>query len=696
MIDDYKIAWEAHLKLNWKTALWGSAMLSALGLAACGEKADIKTVANASSPAKSDKPVAVADYLADFRLIDHTGRGNHLYYWADVPAVVIVSQCLECEGSDEAMDKLEVISKEFSDTEIKFYGINSNADERTKVFAHAEAKGWTTPILMDTAQLVGEDLGVSRAGEVFVLEPKKGFKNAYHGPIDGADTYLTAVLKQIAAKEDVTVTSSDPLIGTYIALPERDRPDQAQAVSFTKDVAPILIDNCAECHAEGGIAPWAMTDYNTILGWSPMMKQVIMDDRMPPWGPDTAFRKLHSSRALSNEEKQTIIHWIDAGAPRGDGEDPFLSLEYTVQEWPLGKPDLILEVPEYTIPATGVVEYQYPFAENPLLEDKWLKATSINVGSRAAVHHALTGYMSKIPEGDQASQTSWEFSTGTYAVGEEPMVHPDGSGSQFPAGGAIGFQMHYTPIGKEVIDNTKVGFYFQDKPTYFTRSAVIVDPTITIPAGASDHEEVAYMEWPADATLFGIYPHAHVRLAGMEARLVRTDGTEEMLLSVPRYDFNWQFDYRFEEPIDVKAGDKVITRYWYDNSKRNFSNPDPKAEITWGDQSFEEMMYTRLTYQWVGETTDNMMDETQAKLDSQILFGALDDNIDGKIEAAEINKGRFAQMAAMIPMIDKDGDGALSKEEMSGLSRRMMRSQFDDSSNGDNQGPAPGTTGGNK
>ena len=664
-------------------------MLAALALTGCGQPSAPKAVAQQDAP-----EVKVAQNLGDFRLVDHTGRGQHLFYWADVPAVVIVSQCVGCEESDAALDKVEALSKSYADTDIKFFGINSNADDRAKVRATAESHGWTMPILMDNAQLVGEDLGVSRAGEVFVLEPAKGFKVTYHGPVDGAEPYLKTALDQIVANETVTVAAAEPLLGTVIRLPERENAEKVQSISFNKDVAPILIDNCAECHATGGIAPWAMTDYNTILGWSPMMKQVIMDDRMPPWGPDTSFRKLHSSRALSNEEKQTLIHWIDAGAPRGEGEDPFLSLEYTVQEWPLGEPDLILEVPEYVIPATGVVEYQYPFAENPLLEDKWLKATSINVGSRAAVHHALTGYMSKIPDGDQASQTSWEFSTGTYAVGEEPMVHPDGSGSQFPAGGAIGFQMHYTPIGKEVVDNTKVGFYFQDKPTYFTRSAVIVDPTITIPAGESNHEEIAYMEWPADATLFGIYPHAHVRLAGMEAKLIRTDGTEEMLLSVPRYDFNWQFDYRFEEPINVKAGDKVITRYWYDNSKRNFSNPDPKAEITWGDQSFEEMMYTRLTYQWVGETTDNMMDETQAKLDSQILFGALDDNIDGKIEAQELAKGRFAQMASMIPMIDKDGDGALSKDEMAGLSRRMMRSQFQEQSNADGNKAGAGTTGG--
>ena len=671
------------MRMNWKTLLTGGVAVTALALAGCGQQTKTEQAATETEATA----VKVAEFVGDFRLVDDEGRGQHLYYWNNVPAVVIASQCNDCEASDETLAAFETLKAEYAETEIPFLAINSTGEDREAVNAYLEEKEFTTPVLMDDMKLVGEDLGVSRAGEVFVLSPAKGFKVVYHGPVSGAEPYLKNALDQLIAKEDVTVAATDSLKGTYISLPERDNPEQIEQISFAEDVAPVLIENCAECHAEGGIAPWAMSDYNTIRGWAPMMKQVMMDGRMPPWGPDTEYRPMHSSRALTTEEKTTLIHWIDAGAPRGEGEDPFETLNYTAPEWPedLGEPDLILEVPEYTIPATGVVDYQYPAVMNPGQEDKWLKATAIIPGDRAAVHHALTGYMEEMPADGRGTESNWKFSTGTYAVGEEPMVHMDNSGSPFPAGGAIGFQMHYTPIGKEIVDNTKVGFYFHDeKPKHYTRSYVIVDPTITLPAGDGYHEEVAYMDWPADATLYGIYPHGHFRLHRTLVTLFRADGTEEVLLNVPRYDFNWQFDYRFEEPVDIKAGDRIVTRYWYDNSKRNFSNPDPEKVVTWGDQSFEEMMYTRLTYQWVGETTDDLMEDVQEELQSQMLFGALDDDMSGTIELAEVQKGQFAAMAPMMMgMLDKDGNKLIDKEEMAAGAMQMMRRQFSQQSNGE-------------
>ena len=670
---------------NWKTLLSGTAAIAALTLAGCGQQ----TQTEVAAAEESATPIQVASYMANFRLIDADGRNQELFYWADVPAVVIASHCLDCDASQETLNKIEALKAEYADAEIKFMALNSNKDEREDVRADAEANGWTTPILMDDTQLVGEDLGVSRAGEVFVLSPSKGFKVVYHGPVEGAEPYLKTALDQLIAKEDVTVASAETLEGTYISLPERDKAEMVQQISFADDVAPILIENCAECHATGGIAPWAMTDYQTLTGWAPMMKQVVMDGRMPPWGPDTKYRAMHGSRALTEEEKTTLIHWIDAGAPRGEGEDPFETLNYTAPEWPenLGEPDLVLEVPEYTIPATGVVDYQYPAVANPQLEDKWLRATAILPGNRSAVHHALTGYMDEMPADGRGTESRWKFSTGTYAVGEEPMIHMDNSGSPFPAGGAIGFQMHYTPIGKEVVDTTKVGFYFHDeKPTHYTRSYVIIDPTITLPAGEGYHEEIAYMDWPADATLYGIYPHGHFRLARTLITLERKDGSEEVLLNIPRYDFNWQFDYRFEEPLDIKAGDRIVTKYWYDNSKRNFANPDPEKVVTWGDQSFEEMMYTRLTYQWVGETTDNLFEDTQNELQQGMLFGALDDDMNGLIEMAEVQKGQFGAMAGMMMgALDKDGDNALTRDEMAAGAMMMMRRQFREAADSDRE-----------
>lgn len=671
-------------KSNRPIWLSGVALGVILAATACTQNSESAADTSAQS-AESIAPVAVADYVNNFRLIDDSGFSHELFYYSDVPATVIVAQCNECAASNNAMQSLSAIYANYADDEVQFYGLNSvPGDTRDAVHAQSEAQNWTFPVLMDVTQLVGDQIGVSRAGEVFILDPAQGFKMVYHGDAENAE----AVLNDMVAGAPVSIASSQTS-GSPLHFSAREMDSPFQTVSYADDVAPLLIENCVECHQPGGIGPWAMTDYDTIFGWSPMIREVLMTRRMPPWTIDETIREVEHSRALSTEDYQTIIHWIDSGSPRGEGEDPLPDVEFEVADWPLGEPDLMLTLEPFDIPATGVVDYQYPVAANPLTEDHWLRATTIRVGSRDTVHHALTGYMSEMPPPGAESFGRWEFSTGTYAAGEESMIHPDNSGVPFPAGGAIGFQMHYTPNGREVTDVTQVGFYFHDEqPDLLTRSYVIVDPTITIPPGEARHEEVAYVEFPADAELLGVFPHAHYRAISMNLELVRANGESEMVVNMPRYDFNWQFDYRLSEPIILHAGDRLIARYIYDNSERNFANPDPDSTITWGDQSFEEMMYTRLTYRWVGETTDNQHTETQETLESGLLFGALDDNFDGLVEASEMNRGRFSQMAgALVNRLDTDGDSALNRDEFS-TATQMMRRQFRDDA------PASNATGG--
>ena len=649
------------------------AAIALFSVASCGQSTSTSSDVSAENSVESTTPVVLAEYASNFRLNDETGYAHELFYYADVPASVIVTQCNGCEASDEVMTAVSELAERYSEHDIPFYALNSTiGTTRDDIAAAVEENGWTIPVLLDRTQLVGEQIGASRAGEVFIYSPLEGFRLVYHGDVADDASNIAAVLDQLIADEEVTVASSQP-DGQLINFPARNEP---LSVSYANDVAPVLIENCVECHTTGGIAPWAMTDYETVVGWAPMMREVMMTKRMPPWSFDETIREVEHSRSLSTEEYQTVIRWIEAGTPRGEGEDPLPSVEFEVPEWPLGEPDLVLEIDPFDIPATGVVEYQYPVVANPLTEDHWLRATTIQPGTRDTVHHALTGYMSQMPPpGATDTFGQWEFSTGTYAVGEESMIHPDNSGVPFPAGGAIGFQMHYTPNGREVTDNTRVGFYFHDEqPELYTRSYVIVDPTITIPPGAERHEEVAYVEFPADAELLGVYPHAHYRARSMYMELIRTTGETEIVINSPRYDFNWQFDYRLSEPIMINAGDRLVAHYFYDNSERNFANPDPTSTITWGDQSFEEMMYTRLTYRWVGETTADPMTDTQEELESGMLFGALDDDFDGLVEPEEMNRGMFGMMAApMIGQFDGDGDGALSREEMGAAMEMMMR-----------------------
>jgi hypothetical protein len=406
-----------------------------------------------------------------------------------------------------------------------------------------------------------------------------------------------------------------------------------------------------------------------------MMREVIRTDRMPPWNADPHVGKWKDDKSLTNDEIKTLIHWIEAGAPRGDSEsDPLVEANLQIPEWPLGEPDLILTLPAYDVPASGIIDYTYPVVENPLTEDKWIRATTVKAGAREVVHHVLSGYMSEVPEDGQGSTGRWEFSTGGYAVGAESTIAEDDIGTPMPAGGAIGFQMHYTPAGKPMTDVTQIGFYFHDEvPKYVSRSSVILDASIEIPPNTARHVETAYLEMPHDAILERVFPHAHYRGYASNMKIRFPDGREELLISLPKYDFNWQRGYEFDEPLEVPAGSLLIASYTYDNSENNFANPDPNAKVTWGEQSHEEMLYTSFSFRWADETSDNRKDEYQEALNANRLFGAMDDNIDGKIELAELRGMMGDRLKPVFPALDTDKSGALSKEEFAQMNAVMQR-----------------------
>jgi hypothetical protein len=237
--------------------------------------------------------------------------------------------------------------------------------------------------------------------------------------------------------------------------------------------------------------------------------------------------------------------------------------------------------------------------------------------------------------------------------------------------------MHYTTMGTPTTDKTQVGFYLlKAPPKYIKRSAVIGDFALYIPAGAQAHKEVAYLTFPADAYIYTLYPHAHYRGSHVELKEITPDGKQTMLLSLPKYDFNWQRDYDPVKPILVKAGTKLVATWVYDNSAHNLANPDPKRNVTWGEQTPDEMMYFRLNYRWVDETTSHVRSDLQAKLMQSGLIGGLDANLDGKIEPDELRGPQGEAIKARFAELDKDHDGTLDMAEMrAAMPRRMARNK---------------------
>jgi len=621
----------------------------------------------AAQPASATATAAIDNFL----LVDANMEAHELYRLGESKAVVLVTQLNGDAVMRSQAPALKALKAAYAAKGVEFMMLNSNLkDTPETIRAEAQKAGYDAPILMDSYQLVGEGLGVTRSAEIIVIDPKT-WRVAYRGAFDAASA--GKALDALVAGQTVAVAAA-PSKGALIAFPARN---QKAEITYVKDVAPILEAKCVACHEEGGIGPFAMKDYATVKGFSPMIREVIRTDRMPPFHADPHVGKFSNDRRLTAEQTKTLVHWIDQGAPRGEGVDPLGSKHLVAAEWPLGKPDVVLTVPSYTIPATGVVDYQHPWVVNPLTEGKWLKASTIKVDARQAVHHVLTGFIAEAPkEGQQAFEDKWGASVGSYAVGSESEVAPDDAGTYIPPGGAIGFQNHYTPYGKEVTEHTQIGLYFYkdgEKPDIVMHNNQIVNNAIVIPPNDGHHQEIAYMEFPKDALLYSAFPHAHYRATSSDLWIRYPDGKEKLLLTLPRYDFGWQGHYIFAEPVKVPAGSKLIAHYVYDNSKSNPHNPDASKTVVWGDQSWEEMFFTRIRYRWMDETSAHQVNYDQM-LQQGALMGMLDSNIDGKIQKAEL-KGQIGQMLAKNwDALDRNHDGAMDKDELA-VALKMMNGQ---------------------
>ncbi|MFZ5721387.1 MAG: redoxin domain-containing protein [Pseudomonadota bacterium] len=658
------------------SALSAAAATAAL-LASCTTDGQAPNAMSAATPtAAAETTTAVAPATIDnFMLADSDYMGHELYRMSDAKAIVLISHANGCPIVRNLAPRLRELKAKYEGQGVEFLMINSALQDSVEAIAKEKAEfGFDMPILKDTHQLVGEQLGVTRTAEIYVIDPKT-WKITYRGPLDDSLDYGTQKKPEHAWAADAidatlagrpALAANKQTSGCLIDFPERNK---VAKISYAKDVAPILENKCVACHVEGGIGPFAMTSYEMVKGFSPMIREVIRTDRMPPWNVDPHVGEFKDDKSLTSAEVKTIVHWIEQGAPRGDGPDPLAIKRHVAQDWPLGKPDLILEIPAYTIPASGVVDYQRPYVVNPLTEGRWVKASAFKIGERQAVHHFLTGYLKDVPKENWASESRWGASMGGYAVGAEASLWPTNVGTFLPPGGAIGLQAHYTPFGKEVTDKSYLGLYFYkdgETPGLVMRNSVIVDNTITIPAGEKRHKETAYLEVPKDMLLYSAFPHAHYRGYASDLWLETPDGKTTRLLAMPRYDFNWQREYTFAEPVKVPAGSRLIANYWYDNSKQNPANPDASKQIVWGDQSWEEMFYTAVRYRWVDETSsklteyDDLMNKTR-------MMGMFDDNLDSKIQKAEL-KGEFgARIAPFFARVDQDADGGINKTELAAL-----------------------------
>jgi hypothetical protein len=614
----------------------------------------------------------------NFRLLDQHGASHELYYSRDANAVAIMIQGNGCAPAQSAWPGFRALRDAYESRGVEFLMLNSSlGDDRESVLAETKALGIDIPVLIDETQLIGESLDLEQTGEVLIIDPAS-WEIVYRGPLaaGAAGASATAAASGQYARDAIEAVLTGATVavpkraaqGCQIAFPNADG-SRHETISYSETIAPILEENCVACHRPGGLGPWAMTEYNMVLGFAPMIREVLRTDRMPPWDSDPHVGHWIGDRNLSTEELQTLVHWIEAGAPRGDGPDPLTKVHAAETEWPLGEPDLIVSLPAYAVPATGVVDYQYPFVENPLDHDVWVRAVAIAPGDTTVVHHVLAGHSTAVPQEGSESNVFENYLHG-YAPGAEAAEFPEATGTLIPQGGAFVFQMHYTPVGRAATDVTRLGLYFYDeRPERVLRHNVVVNPEIEIPPGAARHEERAYLAFDKDAILYSLFPHAHYRGFASSFSLQYPDGTEELLLSVPKYDFNWQRAYAFTEPLPIPAGSRLIHTTVYDNSDRNPANPDADRVVPWGLQSWDEMLYGAVAFRWKDETAAAPIhDPMLARL--QQMYGYTDRNMDGLLSLEELPVQQQRRLAANFDQLDRDGNGGLDIAEYQALMRR--------------------------
>jgi mono/diheme cytochrome c family protein len=380
------------------------------------------------------------------------------------------------------------------------------------------------------------------------------------------------------------------------------------APTFSKDVAPVLYKNCASCHRAGDIAPMSLLTYEEARPWAKSIREKVVNGEMPPWHADAPRGTFSNDRRLTDQERETIVRWVDGGAPKGDVRDLPPAPKFT-DGWEIGTPDAVISMPqEYEVPASGTIAYQYFEAPTNFTEDKWIQAIEVRPGARSVVHHILVfsrepgssprpaAFVQVVPDIPSMAQQPRTL-IATTAPGTNAMTFQPGRALRIRAGAVLQFQMHYTSNGVATKDRSSIGLVFAKKPPQEEiRTSAFVNPLLVLPPGESNKAVPSAIRFTQDVRLYALFPHTHLRGKSWEYRVVYPDGRSEIVLAVPKYDFNWQTYYVFARPLTLPKGARMEAVAHYDNSSGNPWNPDPKVEVRWGEQTWQEMQYSGITY----------------------------------------------------------------------------------------------------
>ena len=576
----------------------------------------------------------IGSRIESFSLPDVHGRDRSLDELADKPVVVIAFLGTECPLARLYAPRLQEMSEAYAARGVAFVGVDANQqDSLSDLSAFSQQQGIKFPLLKDRDQKVADQFGAVRNPEVFVLD--KGRAIRYRGRID--DQYGLGSSSGYARTEVKTRNLGDALdallVGKEVSQPStqvtgciigrKAKTEPRGEVTYTKHIAALLQDRCVACHRPGQVGPFALTDYDEVAGWGAMIKEVVSDGRMPPWSASPQFGHFANDARLSDAEKKLIHAWVDNGCPQGNPADLPAPKKW-VDGWMIGEPQQVLRMEKaHKVPAEGVIPYQMFVVDPGWTEDKWIQKAEVLPSNRGVVHHiiaAISAPGSRVFSGEgggesprsgadrgariraaRGSRGAGGAALGddfggskltSYVPGRPPTTYEPGVAMFAPKGSKILFQIHYTPNGQETEDQSYIGLVFADAKTVKKRAHVlgVTGFDFEIPPYDEHYKVTAETLIHSDQLLLSMSPHMHLRGKSFRYEALFPDGTSEVLVDVPKYDFNWQLTYELAKPRLLPAGSKLQCTAYFDNSESNIANPDPSKAITWGPQTWDEMM----------------------------------------------------------------------------------------------------------
>ena len=550
--------------------------------------------------------------LSAFSLIDTAGKTHTQAEVSAKIATVFVFTTRDCPITNTSIPELNRIAASFRQRNIGFFAVQSDPTQSAEaVQKHAAEYAISFPVLLDPKLTLAKEIGAKVTPEAAVVDNKGNL--LYLGRIDNRVEDITRK-RNAATVHDLSVTLDAVLAGKPVpnvrtkavgcSIPFILAEAENRAPTYAHDVAPILHANCASCHRPGEVAPFSLLTYADARKRADQIAYVTSSGFMPPWKAEPGYGHFLDERRLTAGQLEILSRWAKAGAPEGDPQEAPAPPQFT-PGWQGGEPSLTAKMPqEFSLPASGPDQFQCFVIPVSVPEDEYVTQMEFRPGNARIVHHSIL-FMDTSGRGRARDAATPEpgypciggpgflaAGLGGWAPGASPTSFPEGAARPLKRGTDIVVQIHYHPSGKPETDLSSLGLTFGPAPTRGFVSAIIGTTKFDIPAGASNYRIKASLTMPMAGVAVGITPHAHYLAKDMKITARKPDGTAKPLIWIKDWDFNWQGQYAFAEPVELPRGARIELEYGYDNSAENPHNPSsPPKRVLFGEETTDEMAF---------------------------------------------------------------------------------------------------------